>query len=140
MDWTAVLGFATGALCVWLTVRRMPRWAWPAAVLVVGALTVAIWALPTSHTDSDVATWDVLTTSLSLVAQVMLGRTSVGNWAFWIATDLGYVPLYLHQGLTLTAVLYLGFLGLALVGLRQWWRAREEAPTTVIVREWSVVA
>ncbi len=199
MDWTEVLGFATGALCVWLTVRRSvwnfpvgvannvffivlfvgaglyadavlqvvyiglgllgwwwwlhggadrgplavrrtPRWVWPVAVGVVGALTVGIWALLTSHTDSDVATWDALTTSLSLVAQVMLGRKWVGSWVFWIAADLVYVPLYLHKGLTLTAVLYLGFLGLCLVGLAQWGRARDEAPPTVVVHERAVVS
>ncbi|MEP7333785.1 MAG: nicotinamide mononucleotide transporter family protein [Terracoccus sp.] len=133
-----MLGVATGTLCVWLTVRHTPRWAWPVAVVTI--LTLAIWALPTSHTDSDVATRDALTTSLSLVAQVMLGRMWVGSWAFWITADLVHRPLYLHQGLTLTAALYLLFFGLALVGLRQWWRAREETPTTVVVCERPVAA
>lgn len=186
MDWTEVVGFVTGGLCVWLTVRRSiwnfpvglvnnvffivlfvgaglyadaglqvvyivlgllgwfwwlrggpdrtalrvratPRWGWVAAVAATGILTAAVWSVLTSHTDSDVATWDALTTSLSLVAQVMLGLKWVGNWAFWIAADLVYVPLYLHKGLTLTAVLYVGFLALCVVGLRQWRRAREDA-------------
>lgn len=191
MSWTEIFGFATGALCVWLTVRRnvwnfavgmvnnvffivlflgagiyadaalqvvyiglgalgwwwwlrggpdhsplvvrrTPRWAWPVALVAVAGLTWVIWALLTSHTDSDVATWDALTTSLSLVAQMMLGRKWIGNWAFWIAADLVYVPLYLHKGLTLTAVLYAGFTVLCLVGLRSWWQRRDEpAPAWV---------
>lgn len=36
-----------------------------------------------------------------------------------------YVPLSLHKGLTLTAVLYAGFVVLCAVGLRQWWRLRD---------------
>jgi nicotinamide mononucleotide transporter len=196
MDWTEVVGFVTGGLCVWLTVRRSiwnfpvgivnnvffivlfvgaglyadaalqvvyimlgllgwfwwlrggpdrtalrvratPRWGWVAAVVATGILTLAVWSVLTSHTDSDVATWDALTTSLSLVAQVMLGLKWVGNWAFWIAADVVYVPLYLHKGLALTAVLYVGFLALCVVGLRQWRRAREDAvrPAPVPARE-----
>ncbi len=64
--------------------------------------------------------WDALTTALSLVAQVLLGRKWIENWAFWIAADLIYVPLYLSRGLILTAVLYAGFLLLCVLGFRTW--------------------
>ena len=59
--------------------------------LVAGA-TWAVWSLLTRHTDSDVPTWDALTTSLSLVAQLMLSFKWIGNWVLWIAADVLYAP------------------------------------------------
>lgn len=64
--------------------------------------------------------WDALTTALSLVAQGLLGRKWLENWAFWIAADLIYVPLYISRGLHLTAVLYAGFTLLCVWGFRSW--------------------
>lgn len=122
-----------------LTVRRTPRWFWPVAVVLVAAATWAVWSLLTRHTDSDVPTWDALTTSLSLVAQLMLSFKWIGNWALWIAADLVYVPLYLHKGLTLTAILYAGFVVLCAVGLLQWWRLRD-APADVAGNDEAVLA
>ncbi len=86
------------------------------------------------------AAWAALTSPRSLVAQPLRGRRWVGSRVFWIAAGLVYESLYLHQGLRLTAVLNVGFLGLCLVGLAQWRRAREEGPPIGVVRERSVVA
>ncbi|GAA1803556.1 hypothetical protein GCM10009811_29020 [Nostocoides veronense] len=44
-------------------------------------------------------------------------------------------PLYLHKGLTLTAVLYAGFVVLCAVGLRQWWRMRDAPEEAAGTRE-----
>ncbi len=74
--------------------------------------------------------WDALTTALSLVAQYLLGRKWLENWAFWIAADLIYVPLYFSRGLYLTGVLYAGFLLLCIWGFRAWktsWDAQKIA-------------
>ena len=38
----------------------------------------------------------------------------------WIAVDVIYVPLYLSRDLNLTALVYVVFLGLCVVGWRQW--------------------
>ncbi|MGE9268428.1 MAG: nicotinamide riboside transporter PnuC [Verrucomicrobiales bacterium] len=64
--------------------------------------------------------WDALTTILCLIAQYLLCRKRLGNWYFWIAADLIYVPLYLSRGLPLIAFLYFIFLLLCLLGIRNW--------------------
>lgn len=103
-----------------LTVRRTPAWVWPAAAVGAAAATaLLVWVLST-WTDSTVPFWDALTTSTSLVAQLMLGRKWVGSWWVWIVTDVMLVGLYASQGLWLTAVLYVGFIGLCALGLRDW--------------------
>jgi nicotinamide mononucleotide transporter len=66
--------------------------------------------------------WDALTTTLCLAAQYLLCRKRLENWWLWIVADVIYVPLYFSRGLPLTAVLYAGFLGLCIVGLKRWSR------------------
>lgn len=103
-----------------LTVHRTPRWVWPAAVVTVAGLVVLLaWVLST-WTDSSAPVLDAVTTSLSLVAQLMLGRKWIGSWLVWIVADVIFVWLYVSTGLYLTAVLYAGFIGLCLMGLRDW--------------------
>ena len=185
-SWPEIAGFATGALCVWLVVRRniwnfpigiannivfwilfiqaglyadawlqvvylvlgalgwywwlhgghdrgalvvreTPRAAWLGVGAFVLVATGVVYALLTSHTDSSVPLGDAATTALSLGAQIMLNRKWIGNWWLWITADVLYIALYAHKGLYLTAVLYLGFLALCFLGLRQW-RAAMGAP------------
>lgn len=64
--------------------------------------------------------WDALTTSLSLGAQALLNFKKVQNWYFWIAADLIYIPLYYAKDLYLTSIVYVCFLALCIVGLKQW--------------------
>ena len=64
--------------------------------------------------------WDSLTTVLSLAAQFLMCRKKLENWLIWIVADLIYVPLYVHRGLPLTAVLYLVFLAMCVAGWFQW--------------------
>ena len=67
--------------------------------------------------------WDALTTAISLAAQFLLNAKKIENWAFWIAADLIYVPLYAVKRLDLTALVYVLFLGLCAAGATSWRRA-----------------
>jgi nicotinamide mononucleotide transporter len=71
-------------------------------------------ALP--YLDSGLAT-------LSLVAQWMMTRKILENWALWIIADVIYVPMYVYKHLPVTAALYAVFLVLAVLGLRSWWQS-----------------
>lgn len=68
-------------------------------------------------------------TTLSLVAQWMMTRKKLENWALWIIADIVYVPMYVLKHLYVTAGLYAVFLGLAVLGLVEWRRsyARDRA-------------
>ena len=62
-------------------------------------------------------------TALSLLAQWMMTRKIVENWALWIVADIIYVPMYISKHLYVTAGLYAVFLVLAIMGLVGWWRS-----------------
>src|SRR5262245_49720923 len=84
--------------------------------------------------------WDALTTAISLAAQFLLNCTKIDSWAFWIAADLVYIPLYVVRRLDLTAVVYVLFLAMCLAGLTAWRRALRSGGEVRVGREPSGVA
>ncbi|PRY40816.1 nicotinamide riboside transporter PnuC [Umezawaea tangerina] len=178
-SWGEVIGFVTGALCVWL-VARQNAWNWPIGILnnlaflalfatsglfadsglqvvylglalygwwswlrggdhhtplpvsrttpaqwlwllVAGVVLTGllVWIL-TAYTSSTVPWADAVTTVLSLLATWGQTRKKVESWWLWIAADVIYVPLYAYKDLWLTAILYVGFIALCVLGLRSW--------------------
>ena len=178
-SWAEVLGFTTGALCVYLVAIRN-IWNWPVGIannalwillfvtaglyadgilqIVYIALAIVGWynwlhggegksTLPVSHytitlwvqtitvgiillafifwilttfTPSTVPFWDATTTTLSLLAVYGQIKKKLQSWFLWMLADLIYIPLYLHKGLTLTAILYTGFFSLCVYGYLNW--------------------
>ena len=103
------------------------RWASIPAVLVCVAFVATATPVLTvvlRAADDSAPFWDALTTGLSLAAQWLLNAKRVQTWWFWIAADVIYVPLYVSKHLTLTAAIYLLFLGMCALGLQAW---RKEA-------------
>jgi nicotinamide mononucleotide transporter len=156
VDIVEILGFVSGALCVWL-VARQNVWNWPIGIannvmflilfwtagiyadaglqiVYMGLALYGWWAwlrggaegtagltvLLDTVTDSTVPLPDAITTVLSLLATWGQARKKLESWWLWITADVIYIPLYAYKDLWLTAVLYVGFLALCVVGLRNW--------------------
>jgi nicotinamide mononucleotide transporter len=66
---------------------------------------------------------DAALTSYSLVASWWQARKHIANWWLWIVIDGVYVGEYAYKNLWLTAVLSVGLVALAMLGLRDWRRA-----------------
>jgi nicotinamide mononucleotide transporter len=66
---------------------------------------------------------DAALTSYSLVGSWWQARKHTANWWLWIAVDGVYIGEYAYKGLWLTAVLSVGLVALAVLGLRDWQRA-----------------
>lgn len=92
---------------------------WITAV-IAGTL---LWGFGMSTlTNGSVPYPDAFTTVCSLCAQWLMVQKRVESWFFWIAVDLAAITIYFYKGLTLTAILYIVFLGMAIFGLLSWRR------------------
>lgn len=63
---------------------------------------------------------DSFCTACSLVAQVFLARKVLENWLIWIFVDIIYVGVYVVKGLQPTAIMYAGYVIIALSGYFDW--------------------
>jgi nicotinamide mononucleotide transporter len=97
--------------------------------LVVGAFgslvlgPVMLWLGGILHKTVALPHLDATLASYSLVASWWGARKHIANWWLWIVVDLVYIGEYIYKDLWLTALLYAGLVGLAILGLRDWRRA-----------------
>ena len=87
------------------------------------ACAVVLGTLLARLTDAALPYIDSATTSTSLVAQWMMTRKFLENWAVWVAVDVVYIAMFIFKRLYLTAGLYAVFLVLAVMGYVQWKRS-----------------
>jgi nicotinamide mononucleotide transporter len=106
-----------------LRVSRTSPLAW-AGLLAAGIAASAILGF-TLHRTTDAALpfLDSALTSFSLVAQFMMTRKLLENWILWLAVDVIYIGMFISRGLNLTAVLYVVFFVLSMMGFAQWRRS-----------------
>lgn len=178
-SWAEILGFLTGAICVFLVARnRLSNFYWGTAnaafffvlfieakfyadaylqvfylvMQVVGwltwmgllkgfserrrigriglggflavlggiAISTAILRPILAEAHGSYPFFDALTTSMSLAAQLLLSLKYIENWVLWISADVIYVPLYSVKDLYFTAILYVIFLAISVMGLIEW--------------------
>ena len=91
---------------------------WPLLVILLSGLTVGF--LLARYTDAAFPYLDALAACGAIVTTWMVARKVLQNWHYWFVIDTVSVYLYASQGLWLTALLFLVYLGLILVGYRQW--------------------
>ena len=66
---------------------------------------------------------DAALTSFSLLGSWWQARKNIANWWLWIIVDSVYIGEYFYKDLRLTAILSVGLVVLAVLGLRDWQRA-----------------
>lgn len=93
--------------------------AWVGIALV--SYLSAHWLAAETH-----AAWprlDSLVTWTSLLATLLTARVKLENWLYWIAADAVAAFLFFVQGLPLFALLFVGYLIVAITGFFTWRKA-----------------
>ncbi len=93
-------------------------------LLLAGAVATAGGGLLLRrHTDAALPFWDAGTAAYSLASQWLQTRKWIETWWLWIVVDVVYVGMYVNKALYWTALLYMVFLALCVLGLREWRKA-----------------
>ncbi len=94
---------------------------WLAISIAVSiVLWMAISFVLSNYTDSVAPLGDAFTTALSIVAMWLLAHKYIEQWLFWIVVEVVSVSLYLWKGLYPTAVLYVVYTVVAVLGYVNW--------------------
>jgi nicotinamide mononucleotide transporter len=112
--------------------RELPvgvlSWRARVVTMVAGGVAVAVWALALQRWTDAVMPWrDAFIAVFGIVAQVLQARKVIENWPLWVVVNVVAIAAYWKADLAYTAFLYAIYLGLAVVGWREWARARAEA-------------
>lgn len=71
-------------------------------------------------TDAALPYVDSFLAVLSMAGQWMMAKKYLESWHVWIAVNIGSIGMYGFKGLYFTMFLYAVYLGLAILGLRDW--------------------
>ena len=108
------------------------RWlGWPARIAWLAATAVGSVALGLTlsrYTNAALPMADSAVTGMSIAAQFLLSFRRIENWVLWVVIDVVSIALYVIRDLNLLAVLYVAFLVLSVIGLREWTRAYRGKP------------
>jgi nicotinamide mononucleotide transporter len=89
-------------------------------ILATLILSLLLGLFLKKFTPTNVPYIDGFCTAVSFIAQILMTRKILQNWALWIFVDICYVPLYIYKNLYVTAILYAILLVLAWLGHVDW--------------------
>ncbi|MGB5486576.1 MAG: nicotinamide riboside transporter PnuC [Lysobacterales bacterium] len=92
-------------------------------VMVIAA--IAILSLVSGYLlgEHSSAAWpyvDSFTTWASVITTYLVTRKYLENWLYWIVIDTVSIPLYIDRGLNLTALLFVAYVVIAVIGYFKW--------------------
>jgi len=100
-------------------------------IITTVILSILLGLFLKKFTPTNVPYIDGFCTAVSFIAQILMTRKVLQNWALWILVDICYVPLYIYKNLYVTAILYIILLVLAWMGHVDWKREYKKDTGTV---------
>lgn len=89
--------------------------------------------LLSEHSDAAWPYVDSFTTWASVITTYLVARKYLQNWLYWIVIDAVSVPLYIDRGLKLTALLFVIYVIIAVMGYFNWQKHYREQGQAVEV-------
>ncbi|WP_115330421.1 nicotinamide riboside transporter PnuC [Legionella busanensis] len=102
---------------------------WLLLLIAISALFLTIYFALIYFTNSDIATLDALTTSLSLVGQWLMCYKFIATWLIWFFTDAIYAYLYWQKQIPFHALLMTLYTFMALYGYYSWLKILQHTRT-----------
>lgn len=102
---------------------RIHRWPVRWHVYAIGGILMATVVSGTLLEANTEAAWpyaDSFTTWASVFTTFLVARKVLENWLYWIVIDSVALMLYIERGLYLTAILFMFYLVLCVIGYRRW--------------------
>jgi len=98
---------------------------WPLSRHFVPLVLILLFTLGSGfllsrYSDAAMPYLDSFTTWGAIVTTWMVARKIIQNWHYWFIIDAVSVYLYISRGLWLTALLFILYLVLIVIGYRQW--------------------
>lgn len=94
-------------------------------ILVISTVTLLSLASGYLLSENSSAAWpyiDSFTTWASVITTYLVTQKYLQNWLYWIVIDAVSVPLYIDRGLSLTALLFVVYIVIAVSGYFSWRR------------------
>lgn len=87
------------------------------------------WFILRKFTDSEIPSWDALTTSIYVIAMWLLARKKIEHWVLWIAGDIISIGMFAWLDLYFSSFQFLVFTLIAVLGFMEWKRKIAERGT-----------
>ncbi len=131
MAWTATYLYYLGAniygLIVWrkssdepLVIRSIPKRELGWAVVVTVGLTLLLYPILTHFTESTIPVSESVSTALSVVGTWLLTKKYIQHWMAWMVVNALYTMANFAVGLYPTALLFLAYFLVSIMGLIHW--------------------
>lgn len=92
-------------------------------VMVITAIALLCGVSGYLLSEHSSAAWpyiDSFTTWASVITTYLVARKYLENWLYWIVIDTVSIPLYIDRGLNLTALLFVAYVVIAVIGYFKW--------------------
>ncbi|WP_250458769.1 nicotinamide riboside transporter PnuC [Microbulbifer litoralis] len=103
-----------------LQIHRWPAATHITALSIVGLLTLVFGYGLQRYTDAALPYLDSFTTWGAVVTTYMVTRKVLENWLYWVVVDGAAIYLYIDRELYLTAVLFVLYVIIVIIGFFNW--------------------
>jgi len=91
---------------------------------------VILYFLLINLTDSNTPVLDALVSASAVTSMWWMAKRKIENWLAWIASNIVAIPLNFYKGFMLFTLMYVLFLGLAILGYSEWKKQMKISPAS----------
>ncbi|MCL1090527.1 nicotinamide riboside transporter PnuC [Shewanella profunda] len=89
-------------------------------IVTTGIISLLVGHGMATYTQAAFPYLDAATTCFAVMTTYLVAKKVLENWLYWVVIDLVSIYLYLSKGLMLTSLLFVLYVGLAVVGYFLW--------------------